>query len=154
MDKTESSPGACFQRERIVDFWDEAYPLALKNVEETGALGPIEFNPDKERYEKLEEAGLLFCFTARLSGKLIGYAFFYIHQHSMYNGSWALQDVLYFAKEHRGFASAKFLLWQEQELKSLGADYSLRQVNRAADYSRTLERMGYENLETTFIKRF
>lgn len=153
MDKTESSLACVFACERIADFWDEGYPLALLNVEETGALGKSEFKPCKETYLRLDSSGALACFTARRGGSLIGYSINWVHTHAQFSQSlWAFQDVLYVAKEERGFTGTRFLMWQDRELKRLGVQYVLRQVNDRVDYSRTLERMGYQAGERTFIK--
>jgi hypothetical protein len=155
MDKTESSPGTVFAREPIDEFWDEAYPLALRNVEETGALGVAEFKPCQKTYENLQASGALVCFTARLNGVLVGYSINWVHTHAQFSSTlWAFQDVLYYSKEHRGFASARFLVWQDLELKRQGVQFILRQVHKSVDYSRTLERMGYEAGEQSFVKRF
>jgi hypothetical protein len=125
------------------------------NNAETGTLGEQEFVPDFDRYLQMEEGGYVRLFTARDEGKLVGYNLMMISTHPHYPGSlWAIQDTLYMAPEWRGFASIRFIRHVDAELRAEGVKYLLRQVNVNRDFSRTLERMGYDQKEVTYMRRF
>lgn len=144
-----------FQRERIWDAWQELLPLLAKNHAETGALQSGEFQPDGERFMAMDQAEVARLYTARnQDGELVGYAVFFVIKHMHYGSTqWALQDVLYFLPEYRGISSVRFLKWTDQELRSLGVDVICRHVSEKRDYSRTLKRLGYQPVETAYMRR-
>jgi len=57
-----------FERAYLHDFWDEAIALTQLNHAETGGLPYEDFNPDKDKYLKIEEIGLIVSFTLRSAG--------------------------------------------------------------------------------------
>lgn len=116
-------------------------------------LSSRDFSPSKERYLSLENVHMTSLFTAREEGKLVGYALFITCAHLQYSNTiWAQQDVMWMHPEHRGIASVNFIQYVDQTLKSDNVDVVLRHVNVMRDYSRTLERMGYKPVETSYIK--
>jgi len=149
-----SSTATTFHRERIADVWDEAQLMLKDNAAESGAGLP--FQPDKATYFGMESIDALRLYTARYEDKLVGYALFIFSKHPQYSASTvALQEVVYMAPEFRGYGAAKFLMWADVQLEAEGAEAIVRQVRIGGpDYSKTLTRMGYEPLLTSFIKRF
>lgn len=144
-----------YWREKIADCWDEGKDLILKNNAETGAVENEKFNPSLERYRQIEDLGMLRLFTMRDGSKLIGYCVMFVTPSLHYpDTTWAHQDVLYVVPEWRGFAAVKFLRFIDRQLKNDGVDFVMRQVTEKKDFSRTLERMGYEVKETNYVRRF
>ena len=144
-----------FAIEKISDTWDEAHDLMLENHKETGSTDSIEFNPDKDKYLAIENVGLMKLFTARDEGKLVGYAIFLISVHLHYSCQlWAMQDVMFMKNTHRGIGSYRFMKWVDEELANLGVNVVLRSVHVRKDYSRILEKIGYQKIETSFMRRF
>ena len=145
-----------FTEEKISKAWPEAIELMRANNEETGALSSQEFKPNKERYEQIEDIGMLKLYVARdLEGILRGYAIFWISPHMHYSECyWAQQDVMYMDKRYRGVAAYRFMNWIDDKLKEEGIDYVIRGVSEKNDYSRVLERIGYKKIETNFMRRF
>lgn len=142
-----------FQQERIADVWDEAWPLMQTNAGESG-LGVIPFQPNRRVYDELERLGVTRLYTARANGVLVGYGLFLLSFHPQYAGTkLATQEVLYMDPVHRGFGAAKFLTYTEQELKAEGAGAVMRHVRHGAvDYGRSLERLGYQAVQTAYLK--
>jgi L-amino acid N-acyltransferase YncA len=143
-----------FAIEQNARVWDEVMSLVHLNAAETGALSAEDLNPDKARYQQLEDVGALVVFTARADQKLVGYMYAHVFRHLQFSSTtWAVQDVLFVHKEHRGVGAVKFLKFIDESLKSAGVDYVLRQVHKNNDYSRTLERLGYEFVEKAYMRR-
>lgn len=151
---TAISTGITFQRESITETWDEALGLMAANNLETGALPMEDFHPDKATYLQFEVLGIARLFTVRDDGKLVGYGLFMVSKgHPHYPGvTFARQDVLYIAPDHRGLNSLKFMDWTDICLASEGVKRILRHVTRKVDYSRALEHLGYEEIERTFMR--
>ena len=144
-----------YAQERIAEVWDEAWPLIVANAHET-ALSDIPFQPNRRHYEELERLGVMRLYTARVGGVLVGYTLFLVSFHPQYAGTkMAIQEVLYMDPAHRGFGAARFIVWSDDKLKAEGAGAVMRQVRHgAADYGRTLERMGYVPTQLSYLKRF
>jgi len=144
-----------FERAYLHDFWDEAIALTQLNHAETGGLPYEDFNPDKDKYLKIEEIGLIVSFTLRSAGKLVGYCLMFVSNHLHYKSKlWAVQDTLFVHKGHRGHGAAKFLMLVDEWLKKARVDVVVRQVSDKLDYSRTLKRLGYSSVETGYMRTF
>lgn len=143
-----------FGRERIADAWDEALPLLRENVEETGALPPEEFNPNRELLERFDGEGLLHTYVARVDGRIAGYAVMSVSPHLHFSATvWAIQEVLYVHPDHRGRLAWRFIDWQDFELAKLGTNVILRQVTTRKNYAPLLERLGYVKEATEYVRR-
>lgn len=142
-----------FQRERISDLWDEAFPLFAAHHNESGVLTPEDLAPSRSRYESLEAIHMSRLFTARHNGELVGYAIFHIMPHLQYSKKmFAMQDVVYMKPEHRGISGTKFLVYTDSELRAERVDVIVRHVASQCDYSRTLSRLGYSAIETAYMR--
>lgn len=141
-----------FSREKIKDAWPELYPLFIDNNVETGAFS--EFAPSFQNYRELEEQNLLSLFVVRKDNEPIGYASFFVYPHHHSGKLIAQQDALYLKPNHRGITGYKFLKWVDLELQKQGIDSVLRQVTVKKDFTKTLLSLGYEPVQTTFIRRF
>jgi hypothetical protein len=80
----------------------EITPLLQAHWEEIAHYKDIELAPNVEAYAKLEAAGILHCYTARVAGALVGYFVTTVVPSLHYRGSLqAHQDVLFVLPEHR-----------------------------------------------------
>lgn len=138
------------------DIWDEATGLSLLNNDETGAFPSSEFKPNKEYHLSIEEIGIARTYTVRRDGALVGYCVFLVMPHVLYpERVSAHQHFLFIRKDCRGVTAVKFLKWVDEELEKIGAHIVCRVVSKnskAVDYSRTLERMGYTDIEHNYMK--
>lgn len=101
----------------------------------------------------LEDAGILRLFTIRAT-HLVGYSVFAVLPHPNYpRVVCATQDVTYVVPAHRGIRAVKFMQWCDRQLESEGVHIIVRQVDDRVDYSRTLERLGYQPKERSFLRR-
>jgi hypothetical protein len=142
--------GVSFKRECLGDFWSDALPLFEQNVAETGAVK--EFKPMREVYERLEELGLLHVYTIRVGDCLVGYCSIITSEHPHFSETWAKQDALFVSPKYRGLTAVKFMHWVDGQLILKGIKRILRQSTFSKDISRTLERMGYEPIEISYLR--
>lgn len=144
-----------FARESVRQVWDEAERLLKINHAETGALPQEDFSPNRQKYAELDYLGVLELYTMRDDkGALVGYSVFIISDHPHYRGvTFACQDVLFVVPEHRGINAVEFMAYQDARLKEEDVHYCYRHVTQKVDYSKTLERMGYAQIERKFLRK-
>lgn len=141
-----------FSRESITNIWHELKDLLHLNSMETG-LKDERFDPSLERYSSIEQTGIHRMYTIRDDGKIVGYCSMFVSNHIHYpDGIWAHQDVLFVHPNYRGITAVRFMRFVDHQLKLEGVTKILRQVTTKKDFSRTLERMGYEPLEVLFAR--
>lgn len=140
--------GTSYARENATDIWAEAHDLMVSHAEEVGIFGTERWAPKLDAYRRLEDAGVLRCFTLRHDGadgsKLDGYALFHVMPHLHYDLTIAIQDAMFVRRECRGIAGAKFIAWTDARLKAEGVGMVFRESIITCDYGRTLRRMGYQ----------
>lgn len=143
-----------FASERLATCWDDAQELTVLHHAEVSVIEVERFAPDRERYFQLDNGGIMRTFTARIDGRLVGYAIFLVVPHLHYGAmSWAAQDVLFVHPQHRGRMSVDFIRWMDRELELEGVECIHRHVTEKRDYSGLLESEGYVKIETGYMKR-
>ncbi len=143
-----------FQRENLVDIWDEMLPLFEKHYAEIAHYKDIVLNPDKEIYMTLEQNNLIRAYTARDEDKsLIGYAVFFVKANMHYRDSLqASQDVIFIDPTKRGFGM-KFINWCDNELLKEGVQVVYHHVKKAHDFGKILERLNYKLVDLIYGRR-
>lgn len=148
--------GIYFQREQSRHLWPEITPLLEKHYEEIAHHKDIPLDPDVERYNAMDDAGLLRCFTARDCGRLIGYAIFITAPHLHYKSTRiANQDVLFLAPEARnGTTAMRFFDFFEGRLRDEGWQLTFQHEKIAHPaLGRLAEKRGYEAMDRIWAKR-
>lgn len=115
----------------------------------------IELSPDYDKYRQLEQAGQLHVVVARDKyDEMIGYLVSLVQQGLHYkNTKWAFNDLLYVSPEYRkGTTAIKLIKFSEQALKDDGVDVIVMRTKSSHDFSKLLERYGYECMETSYSK--
>ena len=83
--------------------------------------------------------------------ELVGYCAMGVSRHLHWSQTvWAIQDVLYVVPEHRGIAAVDFIRWMDAHLFR-EVNVIARHVTLLNDFGRTLERMGYREIEKTYV---
>lgn len=148
---------ATYQLERIAHLWDEAMPLMLSHYEEVAHYQDIALSPDIITYERLDQMGVLKVYTARVEGRLVGYACFMVKTNPHYSESLqAVQDVLFVLPEYRASRIGIGLIKHcDAELRQLGVQVVYQHVKckESLDFSPLLERIGYELIDRIYGKR-
>ena len=113
------------------------------------------FDPDWDLYYLLEDSGALLVFTARDSGKLIGYFSVVIGPNLHSKGKFVVSnDIIYLHKDYRkGLIGVKLFKFSEACLAESG--YNQLQVNTSErnNIDNLLKRLDYTKIETKFEKR-
>lgn len=153
-----ASPPACrrrfsFQQERLEEVWYEAVGLLKKHEEEVGPLrGQGKLAPNERAYHIAARNGFFRVYTMRAEGLLVGYSVLAITPHLHYSGLvFAIEDVIYVLPEHRGLRAVQFIDWMDRHLLE-EVDCITRHSTGAKPWGRTLERMHYRSLGTTYIR--
>lgn len=118
---------------------------------------------DWTQYRALERAGVLKILAMRQGGELVGYDIFFVQPTLHYaTSTWALNDILYLAPEHRkGLAGARLIREAEQRLRELGVQkvlyhsklhLNLGRHSEGDTVGRLLRRLGYAHVENVWAK--
>jgi hypothetical protein len=148
------SPVLTFTEESITEIWHDAIPLMVANHNEVGGLPAKHFDPSLSSFQKIEAAGFLRTYAARLGEDLIGYAVFAVLPHITYPSLvMATAHVVYVMPKHRGRRAIRFLRWVKDQLKADGADYWGLQNPVSHDWAGTLRMLGLAPMETFYVGR-
>ena len=106
-----------------------------------------------KRIEMLK-LGVVRIFTARDQGRLDGYAIYFLRRNIHYQTSLqAVQDILFLsAGLRRGLAGYRFIKWCDEQLKK-NVQVVYQHVKLAHNFGPVLERIGYEPVEVTYVRR-
>lgn len=128
----------------LVEHWKE---IALNHAE-------VPLDIDHERYDALDEAGVLHIVTAREDGVLIGYHVAIVSTHLHYKSTLhGITDVYYIAPAKRqGFTGIRLFQTVEKELKTLGVKKLFTGTKLHLDLGRMFERLGYKPVERLYAK--
>lgn len=149
-------PRVRYDRERAHELWAEIPALLHAHYAELAIYRDIPLDPDVEAYCRLEDQGLLRCYTARLGSQLIGYAVFLVGPNLHYRGSkQAKADVVYVIPAHRhsrvGF---RLLTFADQALRDEGVQLVCHHVKHThPDLGHLLTAIGYAPIETLHVRR-
>lgn len=150
-----SSTAGSYQRERSHDLWAEITPLLEVHHREIAHYPDIPLDPDVERYNAAEDAGMLRCYTARVGERLVGYATFFLNNNLHYKSSLqAAQDVIFVLPEYRcGRIGISLIKYCDAALRAEGVQATYQHVKAAHNFGPLLERMGYELVDLIYAKR-
>ncbi len=153
---TKTVANTTFQRERLTpEFILEIGPLLREHYHEVAHYQDIELDVDWETYFRAQESGQFIFFTARTveTGELVGYNAFFVRSNPHYRGSvQAANDVIFISKDRRGFGR-EFIRWCDVELRDIGVQVVMHHVKVAHDWSKVLERDGYEHMDKIMVRR-
>ena len=156
-----------YQRERARELWPEILPLLELHWQEIATYADIPLDPDVERYNSMDDAGFLRCYTARGervedAGKeirhidLIGYSVISVAANLHYRSSKiAMQDVLFVHPDYRRTeAGIGLIRFTEASLCAEGVQvvYQHQKIAHPA-LGVVLKRQGYEEVERIWAKR-
>lgn len=111
-----------FACEPVAMVWDEAMVLAHEHWKGTKGFRRHEpFNPSYTRYRTANEQGYFFVFTARDTGKLIGYFGIYVTPSMHSQLLTAQEDTFFIHPDYRdGFNAIRFIKYVERALAKAG----------------------------------
>ena len=145
-----------YQQEPLFKVVPDVMDLAYLDWEEMyHDKGSYPFDPDWDLYYLLEESGSLLLFTARDSGKLIGYFSVIIGPSLHSKGKLVVSnDIIYLHKNYRkGLIGVKLFKFSEACLAESGYNQLQVITSERNNIDSLLKRLGYEKIETKFEKR-
>lgn len=115
---------------------------------------------DWDKYQKMEDDGLLYLMSARRGADLIGYASYFVMPHMHYCTTLhALNDAIFVLPGHRG-AGVRLIMAAERALAQVAAPNWIRIIYHAklhveverGTLARVFDRLGYKAFETNHDK--
>jgi len=145
------------QRECLASVKDEIQPLLKKHWEMVALnQGKIKLNPDWKEYSRLDNAGILRIFTARIDGNLVGYCVLLVSQSIHYKDhKFASNDVVFVLPEYRSGATGyKLIKYAEDHCRE--NDVSLMMINTKVHipFDSLMIGMGFDLIERIYSKCF
>lgn len=148
---------ATYQRELAGNLLEEIKPLLEMHWKEIAHYPDILLDPDYATYLKMEDAGLLRCFTVRLDRILTGYLVYFLYPNIHYKSSrQAVQDILYVRPDRRGMMLGKRLIeFAREELtnEKVQVEYQHIKAKHKDTLGRLLEHTGSELMDLVYTKR-
>lgn len=143
---------AMFHVEHLRDLEQEAAPLLARNWSEVADSYPgSALKPDWDTYRLLEDSGALRIVTARVDGKLVGYAAVLVHTHPhRVDDRVGTVDSLFVLPEYRSFGTAAGLLEEAQKQLKEDGVASLAIAARSPKVARWLDMSHFRKVETIY----
>lgn len=140
--------------ENYQDIEPELIKLYPEHYEELGVSKDFPLDPDYLRYDKLANAGILYCYTCREDGELIGYIIFVIQTALHYKTCMvAHEDIYYLRKDKRkGRLGIKLFQFAEEELGKMNVNRIVYGTKTYSDNSKLFEYLGYTFFEKLYTK--
>ena len=148
--------GITYQEEKLLGFLPEFDALLKEHMAEINVLyrDGEPFNPDYERYIKMQQADVYTLMTCRKDNKLIGYIGFFMYPNIRFKHCKMAQEDLYYLKPENRQGRTGYKLFTESEkiLKQRGVKRVILSCKTFQDHSRLFEYLGYEFYEKHFTK--
>lgn len=158
-----------YQVEKWDDCYEEAIPMLEAHYLEIATDKSIKpLDPDLDRYQAMEEAGVLRIFTVRLAavdaetddtillgrGRLIGYFVSIIMKGLHYQQTTlAINDIMYIDPAYRGgTVGYRMMKGAAADLKNLGADILTIHMKTDYPFRSLLEKLDYHLTEENWEK--
>jgi GNAT superfamily N-acetyltransferase len=145
-----------FQVEKWAEFEKEGSLIFRRHWEDLALdHDKIDLGVDNQKYQQMDDLGILHILTARKDGRLIGYflAFLMVHPHYSNAGLMAIADVYYLLPEARsGGTGARLFAEVEKTLKARGVVKAYLSCKLHQDHSKLFTRLGWKPTDLTFTK--
>lgn len=143
------------QIETVSKWANEAMPLVFKHWQELGLDLDLKIDPDVQKMQLLEDAGLWSVITVRDREKMVGYVLAIISTHLHYKSSspMLIVDAYYVLPEYRRGAGVRLFKYMEELAKSRGCIKIYLSCKVHRDHSKIFQGLGYKLSDYAFIKR-
>ncbi len=144
------------KRERLGSIIPELVPLLEAHFAEASDMAMYsKMDPDWPRYLVADANDQFFMFTARVDGKLIGYAGFWVYFHSHCKTVKVASEDLYYVepKSRRGlWAAMKLFRFSEAALRAVGCKRIRLTQRKGLSLEGFFGRNGYSVSATEYVK--
>jgi hypothetical protein len=140
--------------ERWKEFGDEFKVLSFDHWMEVAIhRDSVPLDPNWETYEKADSIGKMIFVGCRDEGKLVGYSVWAITYPLHFKTTlYAQNDVIYLQAKYRGDHGLKLIKESERFMVEQGVKKILWGVMANKDWSRILQRMGYDQEDILMSK--
>ncbi|MDE2098056.1 MAG: GNAT family N-acetyltransferase [Patescibacteria group bacterium] len=145
-----------FKQETYDEIIGDGLPLLKAHAAEVAHYPDLmTLDIDDVLYRAMEAKGRLFIASARDDRKLVGYISIFVAHHPHYRGVLhAAEDVHFVHPDHRDPHTAIGLLrFAEKAMRDRGVHVITLRTKVKHDHGRIFERMGFEAMDTVWIKR-
>lgn len=134
---------------------DELTPILEAHRQELQSYPDMILNPAWEIYKLMQDLGKTMFLVARDDGVIVGYCMYIISANMHYRDFvYAIEDVFYVVKDHRGSKIAiKLIRTSEDLLSQRGVDVITHHAKFTNNFKPFLEKLGYTANETMMMKR-
>lgn len=139
----------------VLEGIDNAEALFTAHYEEVALHKErLTLSPDRERYQLLEAAGVLFTLLVRdKAGEIVGYTSTSIARHLHYDMIVAQNDVIFLRDDlRRSGVGAELIRATEDEARRRGAKVMSWHAKQNTAFERVLPKLGYEVQDIIFNK--
>ena len=130
--------------------------LWYRHLDEIGNIQGVDIDEDMDYFEAMEAAGSFLGIGAWCEGKLVGYSLNAIQErHPIYNEKWLNHIALFVDKPFRRGNIGRRLIDETERLATKNACKRMTMhAKPCTQLESWLPRLGYQPLETVFIKDF
>jgi GNAT superfamily N-acetyltransferase len=141
--------------ETVESAWECLTPLNKSHHLEISYHSDFKFEPDKASYIAADNAGVYKLFTARVNGKLIGYAGYFLIRHPhVVSVVQANSDIIYIRPDYRKLGIGRAMLdFADKQLKSMGVSIVYLTLSEKLDFSKLITPMGYTPVDRSYARR-
>lgn len=142
------------QRERVHGLWEESAALMAEGAAQFDPYPDLPFDIDRALYEAIEDAGRLRVYTARIEGRLVGYAAFVVGAAPRRKYLLeAQQNVVHADKATAARVTANLVRFAEHALGAEGVKVVYHSSPMGCRFARLLEILGYSPIAQVHAKR-
>ena len=142
------------QRERVHGLWQESAELMAAGAAQFDPYPDLPFDIDQKLYEAIEDAGRLRVYTARIDGRLVGYAAFVVgyapRRRYLLE---AQQNVVHAAEDVKARVTPALVRHAEKALGAEGVKMVYHSSPMGCRFARLLEILGYQPIAQVHVKR-
>lgn len=144
-----------FDKEKYQDVIEEMKPYLHDHYLEVAMYQDhIDLDPNYEAYEKAQDSGMLYMYTMRDEGKLVGYNVFFVQTHPHYSMNFfAMNDIVYIEPSHRhDVATLEFFQYCEEDLKKDGVHVISYHMKVMKTFEALMELLDMDHAEHMYTK--
>lgn len=138
----------------IDEHWERALPLMHAHWSEAGFDWAFSFDPSRNRYKAMQDAGICFALGAFVDEQLVGYCSAVLSGHA-FNPAllMCISDAIYLLPMYRGsFLAGRLILATEHAAKTRGATVIAWHTRSGTHQAAMLESHGYLGADAIVMK--
>lgn len=144
-----------YTKEKLEDVRGEIEPLLVSHYKEIAMYqDKIELSPDWQKYQTLEDAGVLKIACVRDEGELVGYYICFVLPNPHYsNDLYAMNDIVLIKPQYRNAqVGLKLFQFVEEWMKEEGVSVMTVHMKTSLPFDKLCEGLGWDYAERLYTK--